>query len=57
MVIASSSMLLKCVAVHYPSTEQSKYSNCTVTPSEYDEENQGIHFHHQYQAPLIHYFG
>ena len=60
MVIASSSMLLKCATVHYPSTERSKYSNCTVNPSEYDEQNQGIHFHYQWQAHLqsvTHYFG
>ena len=56
MVIASGSMLLKCATVHYPSTERSEYSNCRVTPSKYDKENQGIHFHHR-QVRLIHYFG
>ena len=40
-----------------PSTERSKYSNCTVNPLEYGKENQGIHFHHHRQARLIHYFG
>ena len=34
-------MLLKCATVHYPSIEQSKYSNCTVTLSEYDERKSG----------------
>ena len=41
--------------VRYPSTEQSKYSNCTVT-SKYGKENQVMHFHHHHQAHLIHYF-
>ena len=50
-------MLLRCATVHYPSTEQSKYSNCTVNPSKYGKENWGIHFHHHRQACLIHYFG
>ena len=55
----SSSILLKCVTVSYPSTKRSKYSNFTVTSSKYleeDEENQEIHFHHHRQARLIHYF-
>ena len=50
-------MLLRCVTVRYPSTERSKYSNCTVNPSKYGKENQGIHFYHHHQARLIHYFG
>ena len=50
-------MLLKCVAVYYPSTKRSKYSNYTVNPSKYSKENQGIHFYHHRQARLIHYFG
>ena len=41
----------------YPSTEWSKYSNCTVNPSKYDKENQGIHFRYHRKAHLIHYFG
>ena len=32
-------MLLRCVTVHYSSTERSNYSNCTVNPSKYDKEN------------------
>ena len=43
--------------MHYPSTEPSKYSNCTVNSSKYGKENQRIHFHHYRQACLIHYFG
>ena len=57
MVVASGSMLLRCVTARYPSTGWSKYSNCTVNPSKYGKENQGIHFHHHRQACLIHYFG
>ena len=40
------------------STKQSKYSNCTVNPSKYLEENQEIrfHFHHHCQVRLIYYF-
>ena len=48
-------MLLRCATVHYPSTKQSKYSNCTVNPSKYGKENQGMHFHHHCQACLIHW--
>ena len=29
----SRSILLRCATVHYPSTKQLKYSNCTVNPS------------------------
>ena len=50
-------MLLRCATVHYPSTEQLKYSNCTVNPLKYSKVSQGIHFHHHRQARLIHYFG
>ena len=38
-----------------PSTKQSKYSNCTVTPSK-TPENQKVCFHHHRTACLIHYF-
>ena len=51
------SILLRCVTVRYPSTERSKYSNCTVNLSKYLEENQKICFHHHHQACLIHCFG
>ena len=50
-------MFLRFATVRYPSTERSKYANCTVNPSKYGKENQGIHFHHHRQARLIHYFG
>ena len=39
-----------------PKYSRSKYSNCTVNPSKYDKENQGIHFYHYRQAHLIYYF-
>ena len=42
--------------MHYPSTNQLKYSNCTVNPSKNLEENQEICFHHYRQAHSIHYF-
>ena len=38
----SSSILLRCAIVHYPSTNQSKYSNCTVSLFKYFEVNQDI---------------
>ena len=56
-MVYSGSMLLRCVIVHYPSTERLKYSNCTVNTSKYGKENQEIHFRHHRQACLIHYFG
>ena len=40
----------------YPSTKRSKHSNCTVNPSKYGKENQGMHFHYHHQAYLIHCF-
>ena len=40
----SGSITLKRATVSYPSTKQSKYSNCTVTSTKYLEENQEIHF-------------
>ena len=40
----------------YSTTKLSKHSNCTVISLKYLEENQEIHFLHQYQACLIHYF-
>ena len=46
----SGSILLRCVTVHYPNTERSKYSNCMINLSEYGKVNQGIHFHHHHQA-------
>ena len=52
----SSSILLRCATVHYPSTKQSKYSNSTVITLKYLEENQEIPFYHHCQACLIHYF-
>ena len=51
----SSSVLLRRVTVHFPSTEQSQCSDCTVNLSKY-LENQQICFHHHCQAHLIHYF-
>ena len=36
---------MKYATVTYPSTKQSKYSNCTVTSSKYLEENQEIRIH------------
>ena len=37
----------------WSNTEQSKYSNCTVSPSKYFKD-QKIHFHHhRHQAHLI----
>ena len=33
MVIVA--LLWRCATVSYPSTERSKYSNCTVNPSKY----------------------
>ena len=45
MKMASSFILSKCVSMHYPSTEWSKYSNCTINP-----------FHHHCQGCLIHHF-
>ena len=53
----SGSMFLRCLSMRYPSTEWSKYSNCTINPSKYGKENQGIHFHHHHQECLIHYIG
>ena len=38
----SSSILLRCTIVHYPRTNQSKYSNCTVSLFKYFEVNQDI---------------
>ena len=40
----------------YPSTQQSKYSNCIVNPLKYFEEYHKIPFHHHCQVCLIHYF-
>ena len=54
---SSGSTLLRCATVRYPSTDRSKYSNCTVNPSKYGIENQGMHFHHHRKARLIHCFG
>ena len=48
-----SPILLRCATVHYPSTKQLKYSNCTVNPN---KENQEIHFRHYHEAHSIHYF-
>ena len=45
MVIVA--LFLRFATVRYPSSERSKYSNCTVNPSKYGKENQGIDFHHQ----------
>ena len=53
--VCSNSILLKCVTARYPSTEWSKYSNCTVTSLKYLEGNLEIHFHHHCQACLIRY--
>ena len=50
-------MLLRYATVRYPSTERSKFSNCTVNSSKYGKENQGIYFYHHHQACLINYFG
>lgn len=51
----SGSILLSCVAMCYPFTKWSKYSDCTVIPSKHLE----ITFHHHCQACLIpsHYIG
>ena len=37
MVIVAIQLLLRCVTVYYPSTEQSKYFNCTVNSSKHLE--------------------
>ena len=42
-------ILLRCVAMHYPSIKQSKYSNCTV-------KNMELCAHYHHQVCLIHYF-
>ena len=52
MVIATNTFVL-CDCVHYPSTKQTKYSNCTVNSSKYFEKNQEMHLHHHHQACLF----
>ena len=51
-------MKMVIVALYYirATDYKSKYSNCTVNPSEYLKENQAIHFHHYCQVCLIYYF-
>ena len=50
-------MCLRCVTVLIIQTPNDlKYSNYTVNPSKYPEENKEIRFHHHYQVYLIHYF-
>ena len=44
-----------CSCVLY-CTENSKYSNCTVSSLKHLEDNQEICFHHHLKAHLIHYF-
>ena len=57
MVIVT--MNIKVCTMHYLSTKWLKYSNCTVRPPKYLEENQEIYlsFHHHHQGSLIHYLG
>ena len=53
----SSSILLRCATVHYPSRKQSKYSNSqTVNPSKCVEENQKLCSYHHHHRCLYHYF-
>ena len=56
MVVYSSSILLKCATMSYPSTHRLKYSNQTVSSLKYLEENQEICFYYHHQARFIHYF-
>ena len=41
MVVVALRMFLSCATVCYPSTVQSKYSNCTVNPSKYGKKIRG----------------
>ena len=55
----SSSILLRCVTVHFPSTKRFKHSiaNRTFNPSTYLGKNRELCFHmpYHYQACLIYY--
>ena len=48
-IINCSIILLRCVTIHYPSIEQLKYTNCTVSIKE-------ICFHRHHQTCLTHHF-
>ena len=52
MKMVSSSILSRSATVHYPSTEQLKYSNCAVSQSNLQE----ICIHCHSTAHLIHHF-
>ena len=54
VIAALHSVLLRCVTVCYPSTEQLKCSNYKVIPlNAYLEENEKIHLYHHCQTHLI----